>query len=86
MQTNAMQIVGAFVKLSHWLPLMLDAVAAPHASLTTRVNALVVLSAMLYASGNLKCRAVQNSPSVRHAACNEQQAPQRCKAGSCPSE
>lgn len=32
---------------------MVDAVAAPQASLTTRVNALVVLSAMLYAAGML---------------------------------
>ena len=85
MQTNAMQVVGAFVKLSHWLPLMLDAVAAPQASLTTRVNALVVLSAMLYASGKLKYIAVQNSPNVQSTACNEQQAPRRCKARSCTS-
>lgn len=45
------QVIGAFVKLSHWLPLMVDAVAAPQASLTTRINSLVVLSSMLYASG-----------------------------------
>lgn len=37
--------------MGHWLPLMVDTVAAPQASLTTRVNALVVLSAMLYAAG-----------------------------------
>ena len=46
-----MQVLGAFVKLGHWLPLMLDSVAAPQASLPTRVNALVVLSAMLHAAG-----------------------------------
>ena len=46
-----MQVVGAFVRLSHWLPLMVDTVAAPQAALPTRVNALVVLSAMLHAAG-----------------------------------
>ena len=46
-----MQVLGAFVKLGHWLPLMVDSVAAPQASLPTRVNALVVLSAMLHAAG-----------------------------------
>lgn len=46
-----LQVVGAFVKLSHWLPLLLDAVSATQAALTTRINSLVVLSAMLHASG-----------------------------------
>ena len=46
-----MQVVGAFVNLGHWLPLMVDSVAAPQASFTTRVNTLVVLAAMLYAAG-----------------------------------
>ncbi len=46
-----MQVLGAFVKLGHWLPLMVDSVAAPQASLPTHVNALVVLSAMLHAAG-----------------------------------
>ena len=46
-----MQVVGAFVRLGHWLPLMVDTVAAPQAALPTRVNALVVLSAMLHAAG-----------------------------------
>ena len=58
-----MQVIGAFVQLSHWLPLMLDAVAAPQASLTTRVNALVVLAAMLFASGESSVTAaVSNLP------------------------
>ncbi|KAA6419548.1 MAG: hypothetical protein FRX49_10473 [Trebouxia sp. A1-2] len=48
---QAAQVLGAFVKLGHWLPLMVDSVAAPQASLPTRVNALVVLSAMLHAAG-----------------------------------
>ena len=57
------QVIGAFVQLDHWLPLMLDAVTAPQASLTTRVNALVVLAAMLYASGELTATAaVSNLP------------------------
>ena len=46
-----MQVLGAFVKLGHWLPLMVDSVTAPQASLPTRINALVVLSAMLHAAG-----------------------------------
>jgi len=46
-----MQVLGAFVKLGHWLPLMVDSMAAPQATLPTRVNALVVLSAMLHAAG-----------------------------------
>ena len=57
MATDVMlQVVGAFVKLSHWLPLVLDAVSAPQAALTTRINSLVVLSAMLYASGLFSLR------------------------------
>ena len=47
------QVIGAFTPIGHWLPLMVDSVAAPQASLTTRVNALVVLSSMLYAAGML---------------------------------
>lgn len=50
-EPTCMQVLGAFVKLGHWLPLMVDSVAAPQASLPTRVNALVVLSAMLHAAG-----------------------------------
>lgn len=49
--STCMQVLGAFVKLGHWLPLMVDSVAAPQASLPNRVNALVVLSAMLHAAG-----------------------------------
>lgn len=50
-ESTCIQVLGAFVKLGHWLPLMVDSVAAPQASLPTRVNALVVLSAMLHAAG-----------------------------------
>ena len=46
---------------------MVDAVAAPQASLTTRVNALVVLSAMLYAAGMLSA-ALLLSATLTHVA------------------
>ena len=45
------QVIGAFVKLGYWLPLMVDGMAAPQASVFSRVNVLVVLSAMLHAAG-----------------------------------
>lgn len=46
---------------------MVDTVAAPQASLTTRVNALVVLSAMLYAAGTLSA-ALLLSATLTHVA------------------
>ena len=47
------QVIGAFTRLDHWLPLLVDSVAAPQASLVTRVNALVLLAAMLFAAGTM---------------------------------
>ena len=61
-----MQVIGAFVNLGHWLPLVVDSVAAPQASFTTRVNTLVILAAMLYAAGT-SC-SIRNSSMTFHAA------------------
>ena len=48
---RAAQALGAFVPVSLWLPLSVEAVTAEKAGPAQRANALVVLSSMLHAAG-----------------------------------
>lgn len=48
---GAAHLLGAQCPLGAWLPLALEAVAAPKLPEPSRANALVILSALLYGAG-----------------------------------
>ncbi len=48
---GAAHLAGAQCRVGAWLPLALEAVAAPKLTDASRANALVILSALLYGSG-----------------------------------
>lgn len=48
---GAAHLAGAQCRVSAWLPLALEAVAAHQLTDATRANALVILSAVLYGAG-----------------------------------
>ena len=58
---GAAHLIGAHCRVGSWLPLALEAVAAPKIEDASRANASVILSALLYGAGGISFQNQQDT-------------------------